>query len=162
MKLKTLTYEEAKLRHSKEVEQVVQTLRKSRSSHRMAPPESLVWAYICCTRGTAISFGDLLSDKVSPNRVTLSLEERVVDQVSRTETMLQATIGNWWGNQSIPNPPEVAEQARENLLQTRKERDAYIALPKAEKDRRFHEALKSVSGSGLVTLKAERRSPSSP
>lgn len=111
MRLCNLTYEEALAKHPEEVSRVIKDLRSSRSKHRLAAPETLVWSYQTCVECESFSFRDLVEGKVSPRKVLNTAEELAQDQTNRTLTSLCAEIGRMCVGERVPNPPEVYIQA---------------------------------------------------
>ena len=103
MKLRDLTYEEARERHPQAVEAIIWRLRRSRSMARLLPAFELQWTYECCLRVDG------------PINWEQSQEDRLWDEVSRTGTSLQARGGRWKGVEVIPNPPEVVGMVRERI-----------------------------------------------
>lgn len=103
MKLRDLTYEEARERHPQEVEAIIWRLRRSRSRARLLPGSELQWFYDCCLR---------VDGPLDWNQTP---EERLWDEVSRTGTSIQAKGGRWRGIEVVPNPPEVIGMVRERI-----------------------------------------------
>lgn len=70
-----LTYEEALRRHPKEVQEVLQDIRKSRSKEKNTPPEKFTWSYSWAFSALSFSMAQLLSGNAP--KETRTVEERI-------------------------------------------------------------------------------------
>lgn len=162
MKLATITFEEARKRHPKEVAEILSKLRLGKSKHREATGEKLKWEYETAVliEGSG-TLADLFGGKFEADRLrreAMTLDERVADEVRRTRTGLRATIGRWSDDASVPNPPEVPSRARAAHSEQMRERAEFDALSPAEQDRQREETLAQLRGQpGFMELRVQRR-----
>lgn len=162
MKLATITFEEARTRHPKEVTEILAKLGSGKSKHRKATGDKLQWEYKTAVliEGSG-SLGDMLAGKFEAGRLrreVMTLDERVADEVRRTRTSLQGTIGQWAHGVSVANPPEVESRARAAISEHMRERSELDALPPAEQDRQREETLAQLRGQpGFMEVRVQRR-----
>lgn len=160
MKVCTITYEEALARHPNEVEEFILSLRRGKSKARLLPAPMLEWSYDTCVRieGSG-SLADILSEATSPkNRIKLTIDEQVADEVRRTRTALKASHGRWSRYASVPNPPEVATEIRARLEEHARERNRFDSLSPEEQSAERDELLHQLSGSpGFIVVQVPRR-----
>jgi hypothetical protein len=160
MKVCDITYAEALKRHPAEVKMICTRLARGKSKNKTAKPETLAWSYECAVRieGSG-TFADLLSGKMDADaarRDAMSLDAKVADEVRRTHTSLQASIGRWADSQKVQNPPEVEANIRRRLETQAREQAEFDALPEEEQERQREELLGQLRGTpGFVELHLE-------
>lgn len=158
MHVKKLTYSQAKKRHPEEVEKIVRALRRGKSIHKDAKPEELSWSYECAVRNRdSGNFQDLISGKIEARRIAfekLPFEERVQKTVADTTTTLNATIGQWYKAERVPNPREILIQTRKRFRKAQVETDTFEAMSEEQKKRQTQEALDELKGlhHGFVSI----------
>lgn len=137
-----VTYEEAKLRHPREVAASVRALRASSSQHKATAPSKLEWYYTIAVRIDSIPLRDIESwRKKAEAYAKLSFEERVQDQLSRSKAFLHASVGHWSHHDGVSTlPPEWEQHTREELEKLQLQRNAFEALPAKERRQRAEEA----------------------
>lgn len=97
-----IPYAVAAARHPDAVAEVMESLRRGKSVHREAPPDTLLWSYRAAVRGRSYSLGEILSRV--PEAPLEPLEQR-------TTVNLEGRVGRWAGcSKVLPGiPPEVRE-----------------------------------------------------
>jgi hypothetical protein len=136
-------------RHPAEVAEIVAKLRKGKSKVRDADPATFTWTYDACVRiegsGTLAHILGGGAERAQRKWDALTLEEKVADTVRRTSVGISAKLGRWWGGSGvIPNPPEVAENARVNLMAQAAEQARADALTPEERRREVEGLLKQL------------------
>ena len=150
-------YKVAKAKYPDAVKTVIAKLRAGKSKHNQARPESLKWSYSWCIRVEGFAFAQLISgeaEKLRVNEDAMTEEEAVQDRVRRSGVSLQGSKGHWSGYELLKEiPSELVEAHRQAIRTKRAEKAAYDALPQAEKERQFHEALGQLRGTpGFMEL----------
>ena len=145
----TLSYEEMLRRHPAEVAEIISKLRKGKSKVRDADPATITWTYQACVliegSGTLAHILGGGAERAQRKWDALTLEEKVADTVRRTSTGISAKLGRWWGGSGvIPNPPEVAENARSGLMAQAAEQARVDAMTPEERRRETESLLRQL------------------
>lgn len=148
----TLSYEEMLRRHPAEVAGIVAKIRKGKSKHREADPATLTWTYQACVLiENSGSFADFLNGKMERTErkwEAMSLEEKVADQMRRTNTCVCASLGRWYGSSDvIASPPELEQNARAALYAEAAENARLDAMTPDEREEEIADLLGQLSGS---------------
>lgn len=161
----TTTYEEALASHPDVVTEVIVKLRKSRSKHRNAPPETLTWSYEVGVRVQGYSFTDLFSGKAEVERArqaALTEQEEVAELQSKCLVSLQAGLGHAFYMAPVPkaSPPKSVLDWSSKTVQERRRRQAEAdALTQDERALVVEEAVKQLAPLGLVCITVKRPTP---
>lgn len=151
------TYAEALATHPDQVTEIIATLRKSRSKHRKAEPETLIWGYETGVRVQGYSFTDLFSGKAEAERLrqqALTEQEEADDLRARCLTSLQATIGQWFGSAQLPTPPAPVLAWTAQTVRERRQRQAEAdALTPEEHAQALAELVNELPGLMCITVK---------
>lgn len=153
-----ITYERAMEFCPTEAEQAIETLRRSRSKHRLADPRMLKWEFAWGTQVRAHSFRDLMSGKARADdeaRRKLTLEERIADQASRT--IVSVCVHSYGARLPIV-PDEIMSRIVNAQTESFAEEQRTAALSPEEREAEVKALLQKLSGTpGFVVVKARHR-----
>jgi hypothetical protein len=155
---KDYSLEEMLKRHPAEVAQLqveaAKKLKKSKAKNKGTDVSELLWRYEWCVRVRGgYSVRDLFSGKIQSDSQawdTLSLEEKVDDAVSRTMVSLTARMPGATVSVSVPVPPELVENYRENYAADASEKARIAAMSPEERQELQDEAIRSLQKLGFT------------
>jgi hypothetical protein len=156
-----ITVEHAQRWHPEAVLSIMAKLRLGKSKQRGRSPEELTWKYSWCIECRGYTLGEILGGgregllPCEPDEDSMSEDDAVQDRVRRTHVGLQASRGHWWAAEQLPKVPSmIADLHRKAIREKRAEKARYDALPEAEKERQFQEALGALRGTpGFIELR---------
>jgi len=146
MRLET-TYELAKERHPEQVEEIIATLRRSKSKQKNANPEDLNWYYDYCKAVKAHSFMEVIENARTRAQEPPSnpcVEARVASMVEGLHFRLSASRKHWIGTAQLNEgfvPPELIAQFVERAEEERAEQERIDNLTPEERDAEVQELL---------------------
>lgn len=127
-------YEDLCVRYPEAVAKIIAKLRRGKSVHREALPETLHWEY---------TYGIRHDDGAVTVR---GLEERIAERSSQTFVAVSADIGRWWGSSSITGVPEEIVRMHRIEMEEREAQEARVrALSPEERSQERDKALRDAS-----------------
>lgn len=141
-----ISYEAALANHPKEVaelqKEAAKKLKKSKAKNKGSSIDELTWEYSVCTRITnsGTIYNVLFKEKSHKN---YSLEEKIQDQISKTEVGLSATMNGAWASCSISGVPEVVQESiRDSITKQHEEQMKFDNMSEEDKQQELQDILK--------------------
>lgn len=152
-----ITYEQALREYPKEVDEIIRKIRKGRSKHKNAAPETLTWEFNWGVRIDACSFEDILSGKAHADQrreAEKTIDEKVNDYASRCSVILQAWREKMFaGSERLePVPSQILAQYRKQLEKTLEEQTRFNDLTPKEQQEELEDLIDQLRGPGFVAL----------
>jgi hypothetical protein len=122
-----------------------QKLKRSKSKNKGKDIDELEWHYESCVLVTPYSFNDLVAGK-GANHYSLTLEEKIVDEVGRTQTSLVCSMKGATAYHEVQNPVEVEQTVRKRLEMNENEQARIDAMTPEQRDAETAQLIALLSG----------------
>ena len=156
-----INYKTAQKRYPKEVQEIIEKVRTSRSKNKNVSPELWAWGFSWCVRIEGMIGGNDFAQMIAglkefpKEKEPKSADEEVKDYARRAIVHLAGKISRaeWSSTDPVKFPDEIAQMIRKDFEKQQAEQARVDALSPEERDRETNEILRQLSGSpGFVAL----------